>query len=53
MSEIKLFADPRWNDTGRPKVIGRLELTEEERKDAKKQLRDHLQKIGVLKEQKG
>lgn len=52
MSEKKLFTAPRWNETGRPKVIGRLELSEEERIEAKERLRAHLLKIGVLKEQK-
>lgn len=35
MSEKKPFSDPRWNDTSLPKVIGHMELTEEQKKSAK------------------
>lgn len=53
MSEGKKpFSDPRWNDLGEPKIIGHFERTEEERAADKKRFRDHLRKIGVLKDGK-
>ncbi|MEK4359916.1 hypothetical protein NYE48_23110 [Paenibacillus sp. FSL M7-1455] len=53
MSEGKKpFSDPRWNDTSKPKIIGHIERTEEEREVDKKRFRDHLRKIGVLKDEK-
>lgn len=52
MSEDKKpFSDPRWNDLGKPKIIGYVERTEEERDADKKRFRDHLRKIGVLKDE--
>ncbi|MEF3309504.1 hypothetical protein PV433_11425 [Paenibacillus sp. GYB004] len=48
--EKKLFSDPRWNDISKPKIIGYREIPEEERKENKKRFREHLKKIGVLKE---
>ncbi|MFC4305788.1 hypothetical protein [Cohnella boryungensis] len=46
----KPFSDPRWNDTSKPKVIGHFDRTDEERATDKKKFREHLKKIGVLKE---
>lgn len=34
MSKQKLFSHPRWNDPPQAKVIGHVELTEEEKKEA-------------------
>lgn len=50
MSEEKTFTDSRWNDLGKPKVIGYRDIPEEERKENKKLLNDHLKKIGAIKE---
>jgi len=46
------FSDSRWNDTSKPKIIGHIERTEEEREADKERFRDHLRKIGVLKDEK-
>lgn len=46
----KLFSDPRWNDTSKPKIIGYREIPSEEQEENKKRLEEHLRKIGVLKE---
>lgn len=48
--EKELFTDSRWNDAPKAKVIGHFERTEEERAADKKRFRDHLRKIGILKE---
>ncbi|GEM_PF-585397 len=50
MSERKLFSDSRWNDTGKPNIIGHFERTDEERMADKKRFREHLKKIGVIKD---
>ncbi len=51
MSEKKkLFSDPRWNDTSKPKVIGYQEISEEDRAKYEKLSREHLKKIGILKD---
>lgn len=50
MSEEKTFTDPRWNDLGKPKVIGYRDIPEEERKENKKLLNNYLKKIGAIKE---
>lgn len=53
MSENKKeFSDPRWNDLGKPKVIGYNEIPEKEQKENKERFREHLKKIGVLKDGK-
>lgn len=53
MSEDKKpFSDPRWNDLGKPKIIGYIERTEGERAADKERFRNHLRKIGVLKDEK-
>ncbi|WP_270167562.1 hypothetical protein [Paenibacillus sp. SYP-B4298] len=49
-SEKKPFSDERWNDTSKPKIIGNREIPDEEKKENKKQFREHLKKIGVIKE---
>ncbi|MBJ6360862.1 hypothetical protein ACFOQM_06060 [Paenibacillus sp. GCM10012307] len=51
MSENKPFSDPRWNDSGNPKVIGHFKRTEEERAADKQRFRDHLRKVGILKDE--
>jgi hypothetical protein len=51
MSDEKPFSDPRWNDMGRPKVIGRIDRTEEEQAADKQRFREHLRKIGVLNDE--
>lgn len=50
MSKDKPFSDPRWTQPLGGKVVGKVEFTEEEKKESKKKLRDHLKKIGVIKE---
>ncbi|MCM3701440.1 hypothetical protein [Paenibacillus macerans] len=54
MSEEKKkpFSDPRWNDPGKPKIIGYNEIPEKEQKENKELFRGHLKKIGVLKDEK-
>ncbi|MGG1554990.1 hypothetical protein [Paenibacillus ferrarius] len=49
MKENKPFTDPRWNDTSKPIIIGHIEREESERVVDKKQFREHLRKIRVLK----
>lgn len=47
----KPFSDPRWNETSKPKIIGYREIPEEESKKYDKKFKDHLRKIGVLKDE--
>lgn len=49
MSKDKLFSDPRWNDTAKPKIIGHRDIPDEERAENKKQFREHLLQKGLLK----
>ncbi|MEK3788762.1 hypothetical protein [Paenibacillus sp. FSL K6-1230] len=49
MSKDKTYTDPRWNDPAKPKVIGHREVSDKEQKEGSEQLREHLKKIGVLK----
>lgn len=49
MSEKKLFSDRRWHDAPMPVVVGHEELTEEEQKQADKDLEKILKECGVLK----
>ncbi|MBD8007455.1 hypothetical protein [Bacillus norwichensis] len=50
MGKDKLFSHPRWSEPIKGETIGKVEFTEEEKKENKKKLRDHLKKIGVIKE---
>ncbi|MEC0234449.1 hypothetical protein P4H71_08935 [Paenibacillus kribbensis] len=50
MSKDKSYTDPRWNDLGRPKVIGHREIPKTEQKENQAQFQEHLRKIGVLKD---
>lgn len=47
-----LFTDRRWTDPPKAMVIGHFERTEEEKATDKKRFREHLRKIGVLKDEK-
>ena len=47
MSDKKLFSHPRWNDIPKPRVIGCVECTPEEKEESRKRFREHLRKIGV------
>lgn len=53
MSDDKkeLFTDSRWNDAPKATVIGYFERTDEERAADKKRFREHLRKIGVIKDE--
>lgn len=44
------FSDPRWNDLGKPKIIGYNETSEQEQEQNKAKFREHLKKIGVIKD---
>ena len=46
-----LFTDRRWTDPPKATVIGHFERTEEEQAADKKRFREHLRKIGELKEE--
>ena len=48
----KKFSDPRWSDLGKPKIIGYNDIPEKEQKENKELFREHLKKIGVLKDGK-
>lgn len=45
----KPFSDPRWNDLGKPKIIGYRDIPEMERVENKKSFQAHLKKLGVIK----
>lgn len=47
--DVKKFSDPRWNDLGKPKVIGYNEIPEKEQKENKERFREYLKKSGVIK----
>lgn len=51
MSNKKPFSDPRWTQPLGGKVIRKVEFTEEEKQENKKKFREHLKKIGVIKEE--
>ena len=50
MDKKDLFKDRRWTDIPQATVIGYREQSKEEREESKKKLRNHLKKIGVLKD---
>ncbi|WP_294196083.1 hypothetical protein [uncultured Clostridium sp.] len=50
MSEKKLYTHRRWHEPPKATSIGRVEISEEERKENKRRFRERLRKIGVLKD---
>nr|DAF32476.1 MAG TPA: hypothetical protein [Caudoviricetes sp.] len=51
MDKDNLYKDRRWTDIPKATVTGHKELSKEEREASKKKLRNHLKKIGIIKEE--